>query len=136
MELSVCGTITEAQPVKYKAKKRPLFPNEVQERNLQLVAHSTEKLIVPTIAENLRTITLRTKLRLYIENLLYGAKSSERHLYTNKPDHIAKRKALKIRKVVIIGIHGFLPIKLVRTLIGQSTGNSIRYINEASFQSH
>lgn len=132
MELSVCGTITEAQPVKYKAKKRPLFPNEVQERNLQLVAHSTEKLIVPTIAENLRTITLRTKLRLYIENLLYGAKSSERHLYTNKPDHIAKRKALKIRKVVIIGIHGFLPIKLVRTLIGQSTGNSIRYINEAS----
>ncbi|KAK6456920.1 uncharacterized protein RJT20DRAFT_35528 [Scheffersomyces xylosifermentans] len=132
LELSVSGTMTETQPAKYKAKKRPLLPNEVQERHLLPVAHSTEQLISPTIDENLRTITLKTKLRLLAENTIYGSRTSERHLYTYKPSEIAKRKASRVNKVVIIGIHGFLPIKLVRTLIGQSTGNSIRYINEAT----
>ncbi|ODV67932.1 hypothetical protein HYPBUDRAFT_107851 [Hyphopichia burtonii NRRL Y-1933] len=36
-----------------------------------------------------------------------------------------------IKKVVIIGVHSFLPIKMVRTMIGESTGNSNTYVKQA-----
>lgn len=89
-------------------------------------------LIIPNFEENFRTITLKTKLRLIGEHLIYQNKSSEKHLYRLKQENILKRKQIKIKKVVIIGIHDFLPIKLVRTLIGQSTGSSIKYVDIAS----
>src|SRR5262249_13935315 len=40
------------------------------------------------------------------------------HLYINK-------QRPKIKKAVAIGVHGFFPMKLVRTVLGEPTGTSI-----------
>ncbi|KAK6199983.1 uncharacterized protein RJT21DRAFT_120875 [Scheffersomyces amazonensis] len=193
LELAVSDTMTEREPVRYRSKKSPLLPNEVQERTLttrnptppqqpstvtlaidnsssntndinsttangpqtsgisatvkekqqQLQQSINSKMqtkannhtitppnqVLPSIDTNLRTITFRTKARLFIQDLFW--KSSEKHIYKKKsPDVIKKRN--QIKQVVVVGIHGFLPIKMVRTLIGQSTGNSVKYVNEAS----
>ncbi|KAK6462565.1 hypothetical protein DFJ63DRAFT_319379 [Scheffersomyces coipomensis] len=188
LELAVSDTMTEREPVKYRSRKRPLLPNEVQERTLinrtptppqpsqsqsstqavnqtpvvnttiqngttsssvsiqgaksngsemitkdqqQAIAKviSRKSQVLPSIDKNLRTITLSTKVRLFLQDLMW--KSSEKHIYRKKPRDIIKKRS-QIKRVVVIGIHGFLPIKLVRTLIGQSTGNSIKYVSEAS----
>lgn len=39
---------------------------------------------------------------------------------------------VKIKKVVVIGVHGFFPAKVVRAVIGDPTGTSIKFVNEAA----
>lgn len=150
LELAVSDTLTETQPVRYRSKKRPLTPNEVQEMYLQMqplpqsltlqlpvsrelsqVVHGPRELhrVVPDIDCNFRTITLRTKARIRVTDM--WKTPTERHLYKRTPSNILDKKN-KVKKVVVIGVHGFLPIKLVKTLIGQSTGNSIAFVNVAA----
>ncbi|ODV78760.1 uncharacterized protein CANTADRAFT_53170 [Suhomyces tanzawaensis NRRL Y-17324] len=88
-------------------------------------------MVTPTLEQNYRTITLRTKLRLLAEDVVFQNQSSECHLYRKPENAIAKKRKL-VKKIVIVGIHGFLPIKLVKTLIGQSTGNSVKFVAEAT----
>ncbi|KAI5836871.1 hypothetical protein DFP73DRAFT_570439 [Morchella snyderi] len=38
----------------------------------------------------------------------------------------------RIRKAVAIGVHGFFPMRLVRTVLGEPTGTSIRFANSAA----
>lgn len=166
-ELAVSDTKTESQPVKHRSKKRPLMPNETQERALQPPSNSTPAngvqrpshsppansssssvtsnerlnvhvpetsdycLITPHIHESFRTITIVTRLRLMGEHLLCYLNPTESHLYS-LPCAKVQNKRLKVKKVVIIGVHSFLPIKMVKTLIGQSTGSSISIVDEAT----
>lgn len=88
--------------------------------------------VIPDINENFRTITLLTKLRLFGQGLVFHQKSSENHLYRTSRANIIDMKINTIKKVVIIGIHGFLPPKFVKNLIGQPTGSSIKFIREAT----
>lgn len=85
--------------------------------------------VLPQLNDNLRTITLRTKLRLIAEHWLYRQHSSEKHIYRNPADILKHRH---IRKVLVIGVHGFLPTKMVRSLIGQSTGTSVKFVQKAT----
>ncbi|KAH0602753.1 uncharacterized protein H6S33_008403 [Morchella sextelata] len=39
---------------------------------------------------------------------------------------------LRIKKAVAIGVHGFFPMRLVRTVLGEPTGTSIRFANSAA----
>ncbi|KAK9446597.1 uncharacterized protein V1518DRAFT_423549 [Limtongia smithiae] len=38
----------------------------------------------------------------------------------------------RIKKAVAIGIHGFFPIRMVRSIIGEPTGTSVKFANEAA----
>ncbi|KAG0125858.1 hypothetical protein HOY82DRAFT_492289 [Tuber indicum] len=38
----------------------------------------------------------------------------------------------RIKKAVAIGVHGFFPMRLVRTVLGEPTGTSIRFANSAA----
>lgn len=50
---------------------------------------------------------------------------SKKHLYlTSTP--------LRIKKAVAIGVHGFFPMRFVRTVLGEPTGTSIRFANSAA----
>ncbi|PWW79497.1 hypothetical protein C7212DRAFT_361972 [Tuber magnatum] len=50
---------------------------------------------------------------------------SKKHLYlTPTPP--------RIKKAVAIGVHGFFPMRLVRTVLGEPTGTSIRFANSAA----
>lgn len=127
-ELSVSNTETEMQPVKFRTKKRPITPNELQENVIKSEDGPTSSgnEVIPKFEENFRQITWRTQLRLLGEHLIYRERSSERHLY-----QCDQSKMKPIKKVVIIGVHSFLPIKMVRTMIGESTGNSNTYVKQA-----
>lgn len=207
-ELAVASTKTEEHPVRYKYKKVPLLPNQIQESNLtattnnstttiaantgstlnstvaptantstnptttsittqsspQLVQLKSFKLpspippnipkvsssassiksqrsilstyrnnlVTPDIDENFRPITLKTKLRLIGEHLLFQDETSEAHLYKHNMENISLKKTKRIKKIVIIGVHGFFPFKMVKTLIGEPTGSSMRFTNEAT----
>lgn len=50
---------------------------------------------------------------------------SKKHLYLSPAPP-------RIRKAVAIGVHGFFPMRLVRTVLGEPTGTSIRFANSAA----
>ncbi|KAF9998919.1 hypothetical protein BGZ80_006533 [Entomortierella chlamydospora] len=45
-------------------------------------------------------------------------------------DNVFHRGPSGIKKVVIIGVHGWFPVKLIRTVIGEPTGTSIKFCDE------
>lgn len=161
-ELAVSGTKTESLPVKNKSHKKPITPNEIQERSLQPIGssslkddrcdhsigndllmndqpslmallgrHLKESSIIPSLEESYRVITCRTRLRLFGEHMFRQNKSSESHIYRENYAVIKTRRK-EVKKIVVIGIHGFLPLKMVKTLIGESTGSSARFVEEAN----
>lgn len=42
------------------------------------------------------------------------------------------RQIPKVKKAVAIGVHGFFPMRLVRTVLGEPTGTSVRFANHAA----
>jgi len=141
LELAVCGTNTETQPVKFKFKKKPLTPNEVHERSLQALAYKKTEaerqeldkkpnLVLPNIDRNFRTITATTQLRLVFEEMLLF-KHLDCHLYKLRAGQIRSIKH-KVKKVVIVGVHEFLPIKLNRGMIGETSGSSLTFVKAAT----
>lgn len=160
VELAVSNTKTELQPVVYTAKRKPIIPNEVKESNLPrpidneivITPKTTRALssgtvksnesyasrhqygteyLAPYTNETFRTITTITRLRLVAEHVIYQKNSSERHIY-RLPDTKVHKRRKKIKKVVVIGVHSFLPIKFVKTIIGHPTGNASTFTDEAS----
>lgn len=123
--LCIAGEKSESHPIKVDFPL-PLTQQERQEASLrdsQLAADFEELLVVPQPRTNLRRITKRTYLRL-----LLSRKTSlfqpEQHLYLRSPSYRV-RKPVSIRKrALVLGVHTFLPIKFVRTLIGQPTGSA------------
>lgn len=58
-------------------------------------------------------------------------------LFKNQPPPPKKHLYLapappRIKKAVAIGVHGFFPMRLVRTVLGEPTGTSIRFANSAA----
>lgn len=88
--------------------------------------------VIPNILHNFRYITLTTKLRLLGEKLVFGQNTSESHLYRQPNTKITSRKVEKIKKIVIIGVHGFLPTKFIKSMVGLSTGNSLKFVEQAT----
>ncbi|KAK9372722.1 uncharacterized protein V1513DRAFT_460327 [Lipomyces chichibuensis] len=55
----------------------------------------------------------------------FGAQEEERlHVQLTAPP--------RIKKAVAIGIHGFFPIRMIRSIIGEPTGTSVKFANEAA----
>lgn len=94
-------------------------------------ATKPEPTILPKLDDNFRTITMKTKLRLVGEAFVHGSQTSEKHLYRSTDKQIQQKKRKRTRKIVVIGVHSFLPTKLVKSLIGQSTGSAVVLANNA-----
>lgn len=52
----------------------------------------------------------------------------------NQPStaHLYRRSPQAVRKVVVIGVHGFFPMKMLRSIIGEPTGTSMKFADEAA----
>lgn len=87
--------------------------------------------VLPKLQSNFRTITLSTKLRLVGEAFVHGSRTSEKHLYKITDRQIASKKLKQTKKVTVISVHSFLPPKLVKSLVGQSTGNAVTFAKNA-----
>lgn len=87
--------------------------------------------VLPELHENFRVITMTTKIRLFGEAMLYGDKTSEKHLYTSTSGSISSKRKKLAKKAVVISLHSFLPPKFVKLIIGQSTGSSSKFAKAA-----
>lgn len=153
-ELAVAGTASATQPARFNRHKRPVMPCEVFENTLRKrpppapqpareapaengallemlaaslppPANSSCAVVVPSLNSNLRHITVRTKLRLVGEAFIHGPNTSEKHLYRKN------KKRRRARHVTVIAMHSFLPAKLVKSAIGQSTANATALVRRA-----
>lgn len=105
-------THSEAETQKKPSLKKPETPNRVlPEFEKSLPYYSTASSIINNINR------LRYTLGFDVED--------PKHLYrTQTPSST-------IKKVLIIGVHGFFPTRMIRPLIGEPTGTSIKFANEA-----
>ncbi|CCH40826.1 hypothetical protein BN7_360 [Wickerhamomyces ciferrii] len=95
-----------------KLSSKPHIPNQV----------------VP-VFETLPYYSTTTSVINNFNNLKYqfGFKVEDpKHLY-----RLSSRSNNDIKKVLIIGVHGFFPTKVLRPLIGEPTGTSIKFAKEA-----
>ncbi|KAI5963363.1 hypothetical protein KGF57_001308 [Candida theae] len=130
-EMSVSGTPTEYLPVLIHTRKhKPVSANEIFEKTLRQknIVDSeapSAPCISPKFVDNYREITWKTKTRLITTDFLCGY-DTESHLYRKKQGSIVRTRT-QLRKIVVISVHNFLPVKLVRALIGEYTGTAIGY---------
>ncbi|KAI6708853.1 hypothetical protein JHW43_008622 [Diplocarpon mali] len=86
---------------------------------------SPPNLLIPSVQSTYRLIENPTILQQISRILLRGHQKPVKHVYLT-------REAPKIKKALAVGIHGLFPAPLLRTVIGQPTGTSIRFANHAA----
>ena len=67
---------------------------------------------------------------------MIGSRNSNPQKYVYRTDPKYKLNAITHHnrrpfKILIVGVHGFFPLKMLRTFIGQPTGTSMKFITEA-----
>ncbi|KAI9873924.1 MAG: hypothetical protein M1830_010389, partial [Pleopsidium flavum] len=82
-------------------------------------------LVLPTFASTYRPQQNLTLLQQLGRLLKYGRSPDTRHV------HIVQDPP-RIKKALAIGVHGYFPVPLIRSVLGQPTGTSIRFANSAS----
>lgn len=82
-------------------------------------------LLMPSVKGTYRLIENPSILQQIARLILHGQQQPSKHVYLVK-------ESPKIKKALAIGIHGLFPAPLLRTVIGQPTGTSIRFANHAA----
>jgi len=82
-------------------------------------------LLIPSVRSTYRLVENPSILQQIARLLLRGNQQPVKHVFLVK-------EPPKIKKALAIGIHGLFPAPLLRTVIGQPTGTSIRFANHAA----
>jgi hypothetical protein len=82
-------------------------------------------LLIPSVKKTYRLVENPSILQQIARLLLQGHQQPMKHVSLVKD-------APKIKKALAIGIHGLFPAPLLRTVIGQPTGTSIKFANHAA----
>jgi hypothetical protein len=82
-------------------------------------------LLMPSVKSTYSLMENPSILQQLARLLLHGQQKPVKHVF------LAKERP-KIKKALAIGIHGLFPAALLRTVIGQPTGTSIRFANHAA----
>ncbi|KAH8801566.1 hypothetical protein F5884DRAFT_807134 [Xylogone sp. PMI_703] len=106
-----------------KAARKPIDPTSSQ-ASLQ-PKPSPPNLILPSVKSTYRMMDNPSILQQLTRLLVYNRHPPAKHLFLVKTPP-------KIKKALAIGVHGFFPAPLLRTVIGQPTGTSIRFANNAA----
>jgi hypothetical protein len=86
---------------------------------------SPPNLLLPSVKSTYRLVENPSILQQIARLILYGQQQPVKHVFLVK-------EPPKIKKALAIGIHGLFPAPLLRTVIGQPTGTSIRFANHAA----
>lgn len=86
---------------------------------------SPPNLILPSVKSTYKLVENPSLLQQITRLILHHRQPSTKHLSLMKDTP-------KIKKAVAIGVHGLVPAALLRTVIGQPTGTSIRFANNAA----
>jgi hypothetical protein len=82
-------------------------------------------LLIPSVRSTYHLVENPSILQQIARLLLRGNQQPVKHVFLVK-------EPPKIKKALAIGIHGLFPAPLLRTVIGQPTGTSIRFANHAA----
>lgn len=131
-ELAVTGEASEDHP---KHAREPEFKEEQQKAppKKQQKTSRRPNIVGPTADECFPVYTqtrrLKSSMRKLSEYIAPALKnSSETHLY----DPLYRSSPKTIHKTVVIGVHGFFPARVVRSILGEPTGTSIKFANEGA----
>ncbi|KAI9049093.1 hypothetical protein LZ554_006941 [Drepanopeziza brunnea f. sp. 'monogermtubi'] len=86
---------------------------------------SPPNLLIPSVRSTYRLVENPSILQQIARLLLRGQQKPVKHVFLTK-------EPPKIKKALAIGIHGLFPAPLLRTVIGQPTGTSIRFANHGA----
>jgi hypothetical protein len=86
---------------------------------------SPPNLIIPSVKSTYQLVENPSILQQITRILLHGQQKPVKHVFLVKDPP-------KIKMALAIGIHGLFPAPLLRTVIGQPTGTSIRFANHAA----
>ncbi|RFU34962.1 hypothetical protein B7463_g1417, partial [Scytalidium lignicola] len=106
-----------------KAARKPA--NVTPSQSALQLKPSPPNLILPSVKSTYRLMDNPSILQQITRLLLYNRHPPAKHLFLVKEPH-------KIKKAIAIGVHGLFPAPLLRTVIGQPTGTSIRFANNAA----
>lgn len=106
------ATEQDKQKASKKQQQKPRIPNQVVPVFETLPYYSTTQSVINNF-NNLRY------------TLGFGV-DDPKHLY-----RLNSTRVKDLKKVLIIGVHGFFPTKVLRPLIGEPTGTSIKFAKEA-----
>ncbi|KAH3660314.1 hypothetical protein OGAPHI_006900 [Ogataea philodendri] len=126
--LSIFGTSSGNSPVRCETVPKTQY--ETQESSLSKLTTS-ETPVVPELTYNYRDLTKKTQLRLIVSKISpFPLVKPETHLYHDST-YTQELPVVETKKALAISVHGFLPFKMVKSLVGQSTG-SADYMAEAT----
>ncbi|TVY18411.1 Uncharacterized protein LARI1_G002669 [Lachnellula arida] len=86
---------------------------------------SPPNLLLPSVGQTYRLVENPSILQQLARLLLRGHEPPMKHVFLTKDPP-------KIKKALAIGIHGLFPAPLLRKVIGEPTGTSIRFANHAA----
>jgi hypothetical protein len=86
---------------------------------------SPPNLLMPSVKSTYRLVENPSIIQQIARLILHGQQQPSKHVFLVK-------EPPKIKKALAIGIHGLFPAPLLRTVIGQPTGTSIRFANHAA----
>ena len=113
---------------KKNGKKSPATVAASSQLNLEVNAKAKRipgNLLLPSFKQTY-SVAARPSLIQQISRLLQmGSLPIPRHLARAQSPH-------RIKKALAIGVHGYFPAPLVRSVLGQPTGTSIRFANSAA----
>ncbi|KAH6723900.1 hypothetical protein BKA61DRAFT_587317 [Leptodontidium sp. MPI-SDFR-AT-0119] len=134
------ATVKETKKAKSSKRSRPQS-TEVDETALKAAQPESSKatsspspaagkivppnLLIPSVRSTYRLVENPSILQQITRLILHGHQQPVNHVFLTK-------EPPKIKKALAIGIHGLFPAPLLRTVIGQPTGTSIRFANHAS----
>ncbi|RKF58864.1 hypothetical protein OnM2_064004 [Erysiphe neolycopersici] len=82
-------------------------------------------LLLPSLRSTYQVYEAPSTIEKITRFFNFGKKLDVKHVSLSKEQP-------KVSKAVVIGIHGLVPAPLIRTVIGQPTGTSIRFANHAA----
>jgi hypothetical protein len=107
------------------AQQDPAAPKTPQSQNHATAKASPLNLLLPSVKSTYRLVENPSILQQIARLILHGQQQPVKHVFLAK-------ESPKIKKALAVGIHGLFPAPLLRTVIGQPTGTSIRFANHAA----
>ncbi|KAA8916248.1 hypothetical protein TRICI_001600 [Trichomonascus ciferrii] len=131
-EMAITGEASEDHP---KHAREPEFKEEQQKAppKKQQKVSRRPNIVGPTADECFPVYTQTRRLKSSMRKLSeYIAPALKNPAETHLHDPLYRTSPKMIHKTVVIGVHGFFPARVVRSILGEPTGTSIKFANEGA----
>ena len=90
---------------------------------LPVLASSSSNILLPHLKETFGPVETPGWLHTFSRYLSYSKDPASKHVHLQDPP--------QIKKAIAIGVHGYFPAPLIRSILGQPTGTSVKFADMA-----